>query len=169
MSLGSLVVSLSANTAEFSRDLGKAAHLAEQRMKNISDAVGIDPYTKAVSDVNQDLIGEGSYHGKGLYDVRAFSRVLSGRFPDAHLLSHDLIEGAHVRVALESDIELLDEFPPDYLTYCQREHRWIRGDWQIADWIFPRVPLRRAPPSPAGAAIRLSGALRKNSRPSSSS
>ncbi|MBM2844667.1 MAG: hypothetical protein HW404_2504, partial [Anaerolineales bacterium] len=107
-----------------------------------TDAVGIDPYTKAVSDVNQDLIGEGSYHGKGLYDVRAFSRVLAGRFPDAHLLSHDLIEGAHVRVALESDIELLDEFPPDYLTYCQREHRWIRGDWQIADWVLPRVPLR---------------------------
>ncbi|HET7011019.1 MAG TPA: hypothetical protein VFI11_09610, partial [Anaerolineales bacterium] len=107
-----------------------------------TDAVGIDPYTKAVSDVNQDLIGEGSYHGKGLYDVRAFSRVLSGRFPDEHLLSHDLIEGAHVRVALASDIELLDEFPPDLLTYTRREHRWIRGDWQIADWIFPRVPLR---------------------------
>ena len=120
-----------------------------------TDAVGIDPYTKAVSDVNQDLIGEGSYHGKGLYDVRAFSRVLSGRFPDEHLLSHDLIEGAHVRVALVSDLELLDEFPADYLTYCQREHRWIRGDWQIADWIFPRVPLRRAPPAPAGV---LSGA-----------
>jgi cyclic beta-1,2-glucan synthetase len=112
-----------------------------------TDAVGIDPYTKAVSDVNQDLIGEGSYHGKGLYDVRAFSRMLSGRFPDAHLLSHDLIEGAHVRVALESDIELLDEFPPDYLTYCRRKHRWIRGDWQIADWICP-IPLGRAPPAP---------------------
>jgi cyclic beta-1,2-glucan synthetase len=103
-------------------------------------AVGIDPYTRAVSDVNQDLTGEGSYHGKGIYDVRAFSRVLSGRFPEEWLLSHDLIEGAHVRVGLASDIELLDEFPQDYLTYARRQHRWIRGDWQIADWILPRIP-----------------------------
>ncbi len=102
--------------------------------------VGIDPYTRAVSDVNQDLTGEGSYHGKGIYDVRAFSRVLSGRFPEEWLLSHDLIEGAHVRVGLASDIELLDEFPRDYLTYARRQHRWIRGDWQIADWILPRIP-----------------------------
>ena len=103
-------------------------------------AVGTDPYTRAVSDVNQDLTGEGSYHGKGIYDVRAFSRVLSGRFPEEWLLSHDLIEGAHVRVGLASDIELLDEFPQDYLTYARRQHRWIRGDWQIADWILPRIP-----------------------------
>jgi cyclic beta-1,2-glucan synthetase len=105
-----------------------------------ADAVGIDPYTKAVSDVNQDLAGEGSYHGKGIYDVRAFSRVLSGRFPEEWLLSHDLIEGAHVRVGLASDIELYDEFPQNYLSYTRRQHRWIRGDWQIADWILPWVP-----------------------------
>jgi cyclic beta-1,2-glucan synthetase len=105
-----------------------------------ADAVGIDPYTKAVSDVNQDLAGEGSYHGKGIYDVRAFSRVLSGRFPEEWLLSHDLIEGAHVRVGLASDIELYDEFPQGYLSYTRRQHRWIRGDWQIADWILPWVP-----------------------------
>ncbi len=105
-----------------------------------SDPVGIDPYTSAVSDVHQDLTGEGSYHGKGIYDVRAFSRVLTGRFPEARILSHDLIEGAHVRVGLASDIELYDEFPQDYLSFIRREHRWIRGDWQIADWIMPRVP-----------------------------
>ena len=105
-----------------------------------SDAIGIDPYTSAVSDVYQDLAGEGSYHGKGIYDVRAFSRVLTGRFPEAWLLSHDLIEGAHVRVGLASDIELYDEFPQDYLSFIKRQHRWIRGDWQIADWIMPHVP-----------------------------
>jgi cyclic beta-1,2-glucan synthetase len=105
-----------------------------------SHVVGIDPYTRAVSDVNQDLAGEGSYHGKGIYDVHAFSKALSGRFPEEWLLSHDLIEGAHVRVGLASDIELLDEFPRDYLTYARRQHRWIRGDWQIADWIRPHVP-----------------------------
>ena len=115
-----------------------------------ADAVGIDPYTKAISDVNQDLAGEGSYHGKGIYDVRAFSRVLSGRFPGEWLLSHDLIEGAHVRVGLASDIELYDGFPQDYLSYTRRQHRWIRGDWQIADWILPRVPQpgRRRGPNP---------------------
>ncbi|MFA7404075.1 MAG: hypothetical protein WC007_08775, partial [Pelobacteraceae bacterium] len=105
-----------------------------------ADAVGIDPYTQAVSDVYQDLSGEGSYHGKGIYDVRAFSRVLSGRFPEEWVLSHDLIEGAHVRVGLASDIELYDEFPQGYQSYSSRTHRWIRGDWQIAGWIFPRVP-----------------------------
>jgi len=105
-----------------------------------SDAVGIDPYTSAVSDVNQDLTGEASYHGKGIYDVRVFSRVLAGRFPEGLLLSHDLIEGAHVRVGLASDIELYDEFPRDYLGFIRRQHRWIRGDWQIAEWILPRVP-----------------------------
>jgi len=105
-----------------------------------ADAVGVDPYTQAVSDVYQDLSGEGSYHGKGIYDVRAFSRVLSGLFPEAWVLSHDLIEGAHVRVGLASDIELYDEFPQGYQSYSSRAHRWIRGDWQIAGWIFPRVP-----------------------------
>ncbi|MDO9067125.1 MAG: glucoamylase family protein, partial [Deltaproteobacteria bacterium] len=105
-----------------------------------ADAVGIDPYSQAVSDVYQDLSGEGSYHGKGIYDVHAFSRVLSGRFPEAWVLSHDLIEGAHVRVGLASDIELYDEFPQGYQSYCSRTHRWVRGDWQIAGWILPHVP-----------------------------
>lgn len=105
-----------------------------------ADAVGIDPYTQAVSDVYQDLSGEGSYHGKGIYDVRAFSRVLSGRFPEEWVLSHDLIEGAHVRVGLASDIELYDEFPQGYQSYSSRTHRWVRGDWQTAGWLFPRVP-----------------------------
>lgn len=105
-----------------------------------ADAIGIDPYTQAVSDLYQDLSGEGSYHGKGIYDVRVFSRVLSERFPEACILSHDLIEGAHVRVGLASDIELFDEFPQGYQGYSSRSHRWIRGDWQIAGWIFPWVP-----------------------------
>ncbi|MFH0784397.1 MAG: glucoamylase family protein [Pseudomonadota bacterium] len=105
-----------------------------------ADAIGIDPYTAAISDVYQDLSGEGSYQGKGIYDVRAFSRILSGRFPEERVLSHDLIEGAHVRVGLASDIELFDDFPQGYQGYTRRTHRWIRGDWQIAGWIFPQVP-----------------------------
>ena len=104
-----------------------------------ADAIGIDPYSQAVSDVYQDLSGEGCYHGKGIYDVRVFSRILSGRFPEERILSHDLIEGAHIRVGLASDIELFDEFPQGYQSYSKRAHRWIRGDWQIAAWIFPRV------------------------------
>ena len=105
-----------------------------------NDPVGTDPYTTAVSDVYQDLTGEASYHGKGIYDPRVFHRVLSGRFPTGRILSHDLLEGAHVRTALATDIELFDEFPPDYRTYTRRAHRWIRGDWQIADWCLPWVP-----------------------------
>jgi len=105
-----------------------------------ADAVGVDPYTRVVSDVYQDLSGEGSYHGKGIYDVRAFSRILSNNFPDELVLSHDLIEGAHVRTALVSDIELFYDFPQDYLGFITRLRRWIRGDWQIFPWIFPWVP-----------------------------
>jgi len=105
-----------------------------------ADAVGVDPYTEAVSDVYQDLSGEGSYQGKGIYDVHAFSRLLSGRFPEEWVLSHDLIEGAHVRVGLASDIELFDDFPQGYQGYSSRAHRWIRGDWQIAAWLLPQVP-----------------------------
>src|SRR5207248_8247800 len=92
---------------------------------------GIDPYTHAVSDVYQDLVGEGSYHGKGIYELQTFHRLLSGRFPTAHLLSHDLLEGCHVRVGLATDIELLDIFPNSYIAWWSRQHRWIRGDWQI--------------------------------------
>ena len=105
-----------------------------------ADAIGVDPYTEAVFDVYQDLSGEGSYQGKGIYDVHAFSRLLSERFPEGWVLSHDLIEGAHVRVGLASDIELFDDFPQNYKSYSSRAHRWIRGDWQIAAWLLPRVP-----------------------------
>ncbi len=108
-----------------------------------TDPVGTDPYTKAVSNAYQDLSGEGSYIGKGIYDPRFFQAVLENRFPDEYLLSHDLIEGAHVRTGLATDIELFDEFPADYISYSLRKHRWIRGDWQIAEWIFPRVPDRK--------------------------
>src|SRR6059058_2258848 len=105
-----------------------------------ADPRGIDPYTHAVSDVYQDLVGEGSYHGKGIYELQTFRRLLSGRFPTAHLLSHDLLEGCHVRVGLATDIELLDVFPNSYISWWSRQHRWIRGDWQIIDWLNRCVP-----------------------------
>lgn len=106
----------------------------------LTDARGADPYTHLISNVYQDLAGEGAYHGKGIYDLWAFQRVLAHRFPDATLLSHDLLEGAHVRVGLTSDIELFDQFPGNYLSYARRAHRWVRGDWQISDWAFGSVP-----------------------------
>ncbi|PYI59021.1 MAG: hypothetical protein DMC60_11410, partial [Verrucomicrobia bacterium] len=106
-----------------------------------ADPRGIDPYTHAVSDVYQDLVGEGSYHGKGIYDLQIFHRLLSRRFPTAHLLSHDLLEGCHVRVGLATDIELLDVFPNSYIAWWSRQHRWIRGDWQIIDWLKSCVPV----------------------------
>src|SRR5213594_1334626 len=106
-----------------------------------ADPRGIDPYTHAVSDVYQDLVGEGSYHGKGIYELQTFHRLLSERFPTAHLLSHDLLEGCHVRVGLATDIELLDVFPNSYIAWWSRQHRWIRGDWQIIDWLKSCVPV----------------------------
>lgn len=105
-----------------------------------SGNTGIDPYTTAASDVYQDLFGEGIYTGKGLYDVDAFESALEGRVPDSALLSHDLFESIFARTALVSDIEFLDDYPAYYDTYALRQHRWTRGDWQIAGWLRRRVP-----------------------------
>jgi len=102
---------------------------------------GTDPYSRAVSDAYQDLFGESIYHGKAIYDLRAFYTVLSARIPQSCLLSHDLLEGCYVRTALASDIELFEDFPHYYSSYCSRQHRWTRGDWQAAHWILPWVPL----------------------------
>ncbi len=105
-----------------------------------SGNTGIDPYTTAVSDVYQDLFGEGSFTGKGLYDVDAFEAALDNRVPENALLSHDLFESLFARAALVTDIELLDDYPTSYLAYAKRQHRWTRGDWQITRWLFPTVP-----------------------------
>ena len=105
-----------------------------------SGDIGLDLYTRAVSDVYQDLFGEGSYVGKGIYDLEAFERSLEGRVPENALLSHDLFEGVHGRAGLVTDVILYEDYPPGYLTYEHRLHRWVRGDWQISPWLFPRVP-----------------------------
>ena len=103
---------------------------------------GIDPYTRAVSDVYQDIFQEGSFIGKGIYDVDAFERALDGRCPDNSILSHDLLESVHARSALVSDVELFEDHPSRYNVEMARRHRWIRGDWQIAQWLLPSVPGR---------------------------
>ncbi|MCC6208384.1 MAG: cyclic beta 1-2 glucan synthetase [Gammaproteobacteria bacterium] len=101
---------------------------------------GIDPYTREVSDVYQDIFGEGSFIGKGIYDVDAFRRAVDGCFPDNLILSHDLLESGYARSALVTDVDLIEEHPASYVSDASRRHRWIRGDWQLAGWLFPRVP-----------------------------
>ena len=101
---------------------------------------GVDPYTTAVSDVYQDLFCEGTFTGKGIYDVAVFERAIAGRFPDNALLSHDLIEGSFARAGLVTDVEVFDDYPTRYLTATRRLHRWIRGDWQLAPWLRGDVP-----------------------------
>src|SRR5207302_2602927 len=110
----------------------------------LAASAGIDPYTTAVSDVYQDLFGSGSFTGKGIYDVDAFESAVGNTFPDNHILSHDLIEGNYARCGLVTDIELLDDFPARYDAYARREHRWVRGDWQILPWMLSRVPCPNA-------------------------
>jgi hypothetical protein len=102
---------------------------------------GIDPYTRAVSDVYQDLFGEGSFIGKGIYDVETFDRALKGRFPENRILSHDLLEGCYVRSGLLSDVQLYEAYPSSYIADMSRRYRWIRGDWQLLAWLFPFVPV----------------------------
>ncbi len=99
-----------------------------------------DVYTRAVSDVYQDLFGEGSFTGKGIYEVEIFQQVVERRFPSNAILSHDMIEGAYARAGLLSDVEVIDDYPSRIAAYSRRKHRWVRGDWQILFWLFPRVP-----------------------------
>ncbi len=101
---------------------------------------GIDPYTRAVSDVYQDLFQEGSFIGKGIYEVDAFEQALAGRFPENTVLSHDLLEACHARSAFVSDVEIYEEYPARYNVDVNRRHRWIRGDWQTTQWLRSRVP-----------------------------
>ena len=117
---------------------------------------GIDPYTRAVSDVYQDLFGEGSYIGKGIYDVDAFEQAVGACFPENRILSHDLLEGSYARAGLVSDVVLLEEHPLRYTDDAGRRHRWIRGDWQITPWMLPRVP----GPDARRVANRISGLAR---------
>lgn len=105
--------------------------------------LGLDLYTRAVSDIYQDLFGEGIYVGKGIYDVKAFQKSLEGKVPENALLSHDLFEGIQGRAALVSDVVFFEEYPPNYASYAQRKHRWVRGDWQLLPWLFPKVPLEK--------------------------
>ena len=124
---------------------GRDAHAARRRSRHdVPEALfgprGIDPYAFAVSDVYQDLFGEGIYTGKGIYDVHAFGRALAHRVPQNALLSHDLFEGLFARAGLASDILLFEEYPGHYEVAASRQHRWTRGDWQLLPWLLPRVP-----------------------------
>ncbi|MBF0544286.1 MAG: cyclic beta 1-2 glucan synthetase [Candidatus Riflebacteria bacterium] len=102
---------------------------------------GVDPYTRVVSDIYQDVFGEGSFNGKGIYDVDAFDLALHGRFPENKILSHDLVEGCYARSGLLSDVLIYEEYPFRYAEDVNRRYRWIRGDWQIARWLLPHVPV----------------------------
>src|SRR5262249_34300608 len=102
---------------------------------------GIDPYSTAASDAYMDLFGVGTFTGKGIYEVDAFEAATGATFPENCILSHDLIEGNYARCGLLSDTELFDDFPARYNAYTRREHRWVRGDWQLLPWLGIRVPV----------------------------
>jgi cyclic beta-1,2-glucan synthetase len=114
---------------------------ARSRLASIfAGETGLDPYTRAISDVYQDLYGEGTFTGKGIYEVETMFRVLTRRFPRNALLSHDLIEGAYARAGLTTDIVVIEDYPSHYSAYNRRKHRWLRGDWQIVEWLTNWVP-----------------------------
>ncbi len=100
---------------------------------------GFDTYSAIVPNIYQDAFGEGSFIGKGIYDVGVFDQVLSDVFPDNLILSHDLLEGNYLRCGYVSDIEVIDDFPSKFLTDTSRHHRWARGDMQIIGWLLPFV------------------------------
>ncbi|HYM11851.1 MAG TPA: cyclic beta 1-2 glucan synthetase, partial [Bryobacterales bacterium] len=133
---------------------------------------GIDPYTRAVSDVYQDLFQEGSFIGKGIYDVDVFERALQDRLPENRILSHDLLEGCYARAGLLSDVQLYEEYPSRYSADVSRRRRWIRGDWQIARWLLPAVPgfdaRRQKNPLSALSRWKIFDNLRRSLAPSAS-
>lgn len=101
---------------------------------------GIDPYTRVTSDIYQDVFQEGSFIGKGIYDLDVFEKAVNNRFPENRILSHDLLEGSYARSGFASDVQLYEEYPSRYDADISRRHRWVRGDWQIANWFLPWVP-----------------------------
>jgi cyclic beta-1,2-glucan synthetase len=117
---------------------------------------GIDPYTRASSDVYQDLFNEGSFIGKGIYDVDIFRKALEGRFSENCILSHDLLEGCYVRSGLLSDVQLFERYPSSYRSDIKRFSRWIRGDWQIFTWFLPFIsgPMKHWHKNPISALSR---------------
>jgi cyclic beta-1,2-glucan synthetase len=133
---------------------------------------GLDPYAFAVSDIYQDLFSEGSFVGKGIYDVDAFETALHGRIPENTVLSHDLLEGIFTRAALASDVELVEEYPTRYDVASARQHRWVRGDWQLLPWIFgkgrePGAHPKKAAVPPIGRWKMIDNLRRSLSAPSS--
>lgn len=142
-----------------------AAKTAFSRL--FSGNAGLDSYSSAVSEFFFDVFGEGNYCGKGIYDVRAFSAVLAGRIKDGRVLSHDLLEGCYAKAGFASDVSVYDDHPAKYLSFMRREHRWIRGDWQLLPFIFGKSGLnalsrykltdnlRRSLVMPAAAAVLL--------------
>jgi cyclic beta-1,2-glucan synthetase len=118
---------------------------------------GIDPYAAAISDVYQDLFGEGSYAGKGIYEIDSFEAALDKRVPENTILSHDLFEGSFARAGLVTNVEVFEEFPSHYEVALSRQHRWVRGDWQLLPWIFGRHG-----PLPLVARIKMVDNLRRS-------
>jgi cyclic beta-1,2-glucan synthetase len=118
---------------------------ANRYVRLCGNEFGLDPYTRTVSDIYQDIFEEGSFVGKGIYDVDMFQNVLEGRFPDNRILSHDLLEGCYLRSGYLSDVALYEESPSSYLADTRRRTRWIRGDWQLLTWLVanPLSPLSR--------------------------
>ncbi|MDP9244778.1 MAG: glycosyl transferase, partial [Chloroflexota bacterium] len=140
-------------------------HEASIFQRIYSGSAGIDPYASATSDVYQDLFREGSFTGKGIYDLDAFGAAMADRVPENTLLSHDLFEGVFARAGLVTDVELFDEFPSNYLVAAARQHRWARGDWQLLPWIFGRARdatgRRSRSPMPAIARWKMVDNLRR--------
>lgn len=134
-------------------------HIGSYFQRLYSTARGIDPYVFAASDLYQDLFEEGSFTGKGIYDVDAFELTMAGRIPDGTVLSHDLFEGILTRAGLASDIEVVDEFPEQYEVSAARQHRWARGDWQLLPWILGS---RNTGPIPAVGRWKMTDNLRRS-------
>ncbi|MBR3504231.1 MAG: DUF3131 domain-containing protein [Clostridia bacterium] len=98
---------------------------------------GLDAYPTAVSDIWQDLAGEGNFGGKGIVDIAAFRRAMEeARLPEGQILSHDLLEGLIAKAGFIDDVTLFEGHPRRAQAWFARLHRWTRGDWQLVGFLF---------------------------------
>jgi cyclic beta-1,2-glucan synthetase len=118
-------------------DIASAAKTSFARL--MTGTGGITAYNAVCADRYQDMFGDSIFMGKGLIDVDVFSDLLKDRFPSERVLSHDILEGLFMRTALMGDVELTDSFPSNQLSYFDRLHRWIRGDWQNLRYCLPKT------------------------------
>lgn len=116
--------------------VGNAPGLQSYFSAAMAPAGGIDAYNFCSAELYKDFFKSGSFCGKGIFDVDGYAALVSERIRPNTVLSHDILEGELLHTLVADDVTVLDEFPQTPMAYFKRAERWVRGDWQLAGWLF---------------------------------